>query len=125
LLVYQQRVVQVLEGPRDAVSATFERIARDVRHANLTVLSLGRIQQRDFEDWTMRLLPLTPLVEKRLLAFFVALDEGNAPKAGDRALGILNSALARSTPMRPRDALTPDAGRQPACGSCVEHRGRQ
>lgn len=96
LLVYQHRVVQVLEGPRGAVSACFIRIANDTLHANPTLLSCGPIVRRGFDDWTMRLLPLTPVIEKRLSTFFDELDAGVDVQAVDRAMSILDSAIARS-----------------------------
>ena len=44
---------QVLEGPQTAVEEIFERIQRDARHADVTVLEGGAADQRDFPDWSM------------------------------------------------------------------------
>jgi hypothetical protein len=44
---------QVLEGPKDAVEAAFERIQCDERHNEITVLQSGPIEARDFPDWSM------------------------------------------------------------------------
>ena len=44
---------QVLEGPADAVEATFERIQCDDRHGEVTMLETGPIPARDFADWSM------------------------------------------------------------------------
>lgn len=44
---------QVLEGPRELVERTFERIAADHRHADVTVLSFTPAHQRSFPDWPM------------------------------------------------------------------------
>ena len=44
---------QVLEGPLDAMERTFERIQRDPRHADLTVLELGPAEAREFAGWSM------------------------------------------------------------------------
>jgi hypothetical protein len=44
---------QVLEGGRDAVEACFARIARDPRHAAVSVLLRTRRPRRVFGDWTM------------------------------------------------------------------------
>jgi hypothetical protein len=44
---------QVLEGPRRGVEATFERIQRDVRHADVTVLQCGPAESRGFANWSM------------------------------------------------------------------------
>lgn len=44
---------QVLEGPRRAVEATFERIQRDERHTDVTVLQCGPAESRGFPNWSM------------------------------------------------------------------------
>ena len=44
---------QVLEGPLDAVEQTFERIQRDTRHSDVTVLELTPATAREFPDWSM------------------------------------------------------------------------
>jgi hypothetical protein len=44
---------QVLEGPLKHVEATFERIQRDLRHAEVTVLDAGYVEQREFPEWSM------------------------------------------------------------------------
>lgn len=44
---------QVLEGPRDAVEATFERIQQDERHGDVLLLAFGPADIRAFESWSM------------------------------------------------------------------------
>ena len=44
---------QVLEGPREVVERTFDRIAADSRHADVTVLSFTPTQRRSFPDWSL------------------------------------------------------------------------
>ena len=44
---------QVLEGPRPAIEQIFERIQRDPRHSDVTVLESGDASERDFPDWSM------------------------------------------------------------------------
>ena len=44
---------QILEGPREAVEATFERIQRDDRHGDMTLLDLADIKVRGFPGWSM------------------------------------------------------------------------
>jgi hypothetical protein len=46
--------LQLLEGPEDAVEATFARIARDDRHLEVQRLVSRPIAQRLFPDWAMR-----------------------------------------------------------------------
>jgi blue light- and temperature-responsive anti-repressor len=44
---------QVLEGPLQEVEATFEKIQRDLRHTDVTVLEACSVAQREFPDWSM------------------------------------------------------------------------
>jgi hypothetical protein len=44
---------QVLEGPQDAVEAVFERIQRDERHGDVSLLAFDPIEARAFEAWSM------------------------------------------------------------------------
>jgi len=44
---------QVLEGPLDAVEATFERIQQDERHGDVSLLALEPIGHRSFANWAM------------------------------------------------------------------------
>ena len=44
---------QVLEGPRAAIEATFERIQQDDRHGDVSLLAFGPAQERAFETWSM------------------------------------------------------------------------
>ncbi len=51
---------QVLEGPRHAVELTFERIQRDLRHGEVTVLQCGPAEGRGFPDWSMAFVGRSP-----------------------------------------------------------------
>ncbi len=44
---------QVLEGARQDVEATFERIQRDERHGDVEVLASEEVQTRGFPNWSM------------------------------------------------------------------------
>jgi hypothetical protein len=44
---------QVLEGPREAVERTFERIQRDPRHADVMPLEFAPVARRGFPSWSM------------------------------------------------------------------------
>jgi len=45
--------IQALEGPDDAVEATYQRIRRDPRHYGVYVLVDEPLDQRRFESWSM------------------------------------------------------------------------
>lgn len=53
LIVGGRRFLQALEGPEDAVMATYERIARDPRHFAVVQLARETITERQFPDWAM------------------------------------------------------------------------
>ena len=44
---------QVLEGSREAVESTFERVECDPRHRSVTVLYFKPLERRLFTDWAM------------------------------------------------------------------------
>jgi hypothetical protein len=46
--------LQMLEGPRSRVTATFGRILRDDRHVEVALIWCGDAPFRMFRDWTMR-----------------------------------------------------------------------
>lgn len=54
LLCRRDLFLQMLEGPRARVTATFGRILRDDRHVEVALLWCGDVAQRLFPDWTMR-----------------------------------------------------------------------
>jgi hypothetical protein len=45
--------MQVLEGGRNAVNATYNRIVRDTRHNDVQLLHFEEITERCFAGWTM------------------------------------------------------------------------
>ena len=53
LMFNGKRFLQVLEGPVEAVEATYDRINRDPRHRAQVVLARRTIAHREFGDWSM------------------------------------------------------------------------
>ena len=53
LVVSNEDFMQVLEGPRAAVSRCLTRIMADPRHHNIHVLSSGDTEERMFPQWDM------------------------------------------------------------------------
>jgi hypothetical protein len=53
LLFTEGRFVQALEGDRNDVRATYERIEADPRHANVEILSSQFGDRRRFKQWSM------------------------------------------------------------------------
>ena len=54
LICREDLFMQILEGPRDAVTATFSRILQDDRHVDVVNLWAGDMEARLFPDWSMR-----------------------------------------------------------------------
>ena len=44
---------QLLEGPPDAVRAVFDKISKDTRHSDVTVLLDRMVDQKSFGNWSM------------------------------------------------------------------------
>lgn len=49
--------LQVLEGPRTAVEALVQRLARDPRHQRFTVVRSQAIDAASFASWSMKFVP--------------------------------------------------------------------
>jgi len=48
-----EHFLQLLEGPEEEVSRTFERIERDTRHRQIRLIARHPVAQRAFGDWSM------------------------------------------------------------------------
>lgn len=53
MLVQGGRILQVLEGPEDAVRDLYATITRDTRHGGCTVLLTRHCRSRTFPNWQM------------------------------------------------------------------------
>lgn len=54
LICRRDLFMQMLEGPREAVTATFRRILNDDRHIEVTLVHAGATEARLFPNWAMR-----------------------------------------------------------------------
>jgi hypothetical protein len=61
--------LQVLEGGRDAVNELYNVIARDPRHAKITLLHYEEISERQFAGWTMGQVNLAKVNPSLLLKY--------------------------------------------------------
>lgn len=53
LLYFDGTFIQVLEGPAENVDMMIERIKRDSRNKNMTILLDNEIEEREFGEWDM------------------------------------------------------------------------
>lgn len=61
--------MQVLEGGRDVVNTLYNRICRDDRHRDVTLLHYEEISERRFAGWTMGQVNLSRLNPSLLLKY--------------------------------------------------------
>jgi hypothetical protein len=60
LLYSSGNIMQVMEGPKEAVHATFQSIERDTRHYDIFVLIEEVIASRNFSAWSLGYRDLAP-----------------------------------------------------------------
>lgn len=93
---------QCLEGSRTAVSRVMDKIYRDPRHADLTLIEFAEVDERVFPDWSMRLVDLTDLPSERVRR--VCLRHGGAMTfrpdvlSAKQLLGFLRDLVAPCEP---------------------------
>ncbi|OJU10320.1 MAG: blue light sensor protein [Caulobacterales bacterium 68-7] len=68
---------QVLEGPQDAVEAVFERIQKDLRHGEVSLLDVRTVDAPTFPSWSMGFVGAS--VEEAVRFGHVASDSGFDP----------------------------------------------
>jgi len=66
LVVSDLHCLQVIEGPRSALTHLLSRILRDDRHDGCVLALLEDLDERCFPDWSMGVANLTPEVCTRL-----------------------------------------------------------
>lgn len=57
---------QCLEGDRDRVNRTYQRISEDPRHKDLHLLAVENVEQRMFQDWSMKYVTIEQQVNDLL-----------------------------------------------------------
>ncbi|WP_018261940.1 BLUF domain-containing protein [Methylobacterium sp. WSM2598] len=100
---------QVLEGPRRSVEATFERIQRDLRHSDVTVLQCGPVEARGFANWAMAFVGQSG--RGRSLWSGIAAESGFDPERldGDAVLAMLHGLVLEEEDVSDAPSLLPGA----------------
>ena len=93
LLFSAGHFAQVLEGPRESIEGVFERIQRDQRHSEVTVLEHLPAGRRDFGEWSMAYVaaesrPMPSDIDTKLKG---AIEHTSA--AGQQVLELLKSLM--------------------------------
>lgn len=97
LLFTASGFAQVLEGPREIIERTFERISADPRHTDVTVLSFTPTEKRSFPDWSMAFCGQTPDDAADPLACLLPDAAGSGPRmiTGSDVLRLLARVVHR------------------------------
>jgi len=67
LLVYNETIIQFLEGPKSEVWDLYRRIEQDSRHRNPILISTNDLDEREFPDWSMGYQEITELADPKYL----------------------------------------------------------
>ncbi|MGI4755304.1 MAG: BLUF domain-containing protein [Janthinobacterium lividum] len=95
LLFNTEYFAQVLEGPRTAVEDIFERIQRDRRHSQVTVVDNGWAETRNFPDWAMAHVAQSPEVVPEGLANTLHVAMLRPHESGTEVLDLLKSLVVQ------------------------------
>ncbi len=84
---------QVLEGPQASIERIFEKIQRDPRHGEVTVLESGAAPERTFPEWSMA--HALPPSDSEAPAVAAALDHAllHPEAAGREVLDLLRTLV--------------------------------
>lgn len=101
--------LQVLEGPSDAVNKLFNRIVRDPRHHDVSLIAFEQIGPFYFDEWDMHLVDLfdLPKLPRELLASKYSVKDGAVviPERLHEVYGLLLDArtICRGRPWEEAD----------------------
>ena len=89
--------MQVLEGGRDSVNALYNRITRDKRHRDPTLLSYEEIGQRNFAGWSMGQVNMDRLNAALLLRYSEKATLDPFAVSGVASLALFNELVATAS----------------------------
>lgn len=82
---------QVLEGSREALVSTFDRIQRDKRHGDVTLLAFEPIAIRIFGQWSMRFVGIHPAQAEPVATATPGSEFDPSQVTGDTLLALLQA----------------------------------
>jgi Sensors of blue-light using FAD len=89
--------MQVLEGGRSAVNATFTRIVRDTRHSDVQLLLYEEISERRFAGWTMGRANLEKINISVLLKYSEKAELDPYAVSGKASMALLDELMATAS----------------------------
>ena len=88
--------LQVLEGEKEQLTATFNRIAEDERHKGITEVASGPLAQRNFADWGMAFKAVGKDTFKQIKGFLDPLSpELLSNKDGHIAINLIKAFIKK------------------------------
>jgi hypothetical protein len=106
LLATDHNFSQVIEGEREAVEATYERIARDPRHKDIMLILYESIEVRRFPDWAMAYIGPSQTAEEAVAR---VTSKVPACKSGQAARALVTHMSQMLTEPSRSEALVPAA----------------
>ena len=94
LILTKRHFVQLLEGDRSAVMATYERVRRDERHEQVTLVDITPVRSRGFSGWSMGAIHDELVIMEAMLSCGLAAD-ADVARLPARDISALLSALAQ------------------------------
>jgi uncharacterized membrane protein (DUF373 family) len=95
LIYHEGTFTQILEGPDAVVDATFQRIKKDTRHRNVTLIERSSIDQPQFPDWSMGFKSMSREELKGIEGYNYYLEGDIKEDAGPHASQIFIDELMR------------------------------
>jgi len=89
--------MQVLEGGRTAVNATYARILRDARHSDVQLLLYEEITERRFAGWTMGRANLEKINISVLLKYSEKPELDPYAVSGKASMALLDELMATAS----------------------------
>lgn len=93
--------IQVLEGGRAAVNRLYNRISRDPRHVDVTLLTYEEIGERRFGGWAMGQVTLSRLNPAVLLKYSETATLDPYAVSGKVSMALFDELVANATVVGP------------------------
>jgi len=93
LVVTATQFLQVLEGARQDLDRTLERLRADPRHREIEVLSRGTVDRRQFGQWTMVAARITPS-QSEIMQDIMDLSRNDPDAACDQVQTLVEAQLS-------------------------------
>ena len=99
LVLTRTHFIQLLEGERGMVLATYDRIRRDSRHTNCTLVDIAPCRIRQFEAWAMGTVQDAFQVREAMLECGIGADVDMTGLNGRQIAAILLNIAQKTRPL--------------------------